>query len=248
MGRYSQWIFLVSILVMITLLVACDPPARALTDCNEILELPLRSLLVGTLTKAEAKAWLRSQLPADVPIEPGDSSIAWSVDRNDFVMRFDGQGKLSRIVKNHSRVPRLEDALPFAKHPNGGAPMLQDVLRCFGAPDAYEAVRGMHEFSYFALNLWYPKLGLAYSHNPFAGVPPSLAELGMHTLAIYAPAQSAQALIEREWSVQTKTETDKRMLTHHLKPWPGSLERIVVDDCSQEPARCGSASALRGVD
>lgn len=120
-------------------------------------------------------------------------------------------------------------------------PSLAQIIDCLGEPDYYSAyVMPDIEDTQLRLDLWYAERGLVVSHNSWIGqhshdVSPISLALNMREIDVVAredPAKMVSA--SYDWSNPGQPE----YILCVLRPWPGSIEAIEIEETYPELSQC----------
>lgn len=130
----------------------------------------------------------------------------------------------------------------------GSYPTMRQIIDCFGAPDYYSAYWLQDiEDSMLNLALWYVDQGLVFSHSAWGQhhrrplPPPFPHELSMHFATMLPPGDVA-TMVNVHYGTDYGGKRKEYVLCV-IKPWPGSIEAMAVEDESTSqkyflPAEC----------
>lgn len=119
---------------------------------------------------------------------------------------------------------------------HGARITVDDFLICFGQPDSYRATyRWDTEMRVLELSLYYPQQGLIASAFVFSRAdtaPPIDGKLTIDGLAVTTPGK-IRNLLTSSITYPQSSETIDAVL-QQIRPWPGAVDLIVVDDQTTE--------------
>ena len=122
-----------------------------------------------------------------------------------------------------------ESALAWMKWLNR-APALADALYCLGDPPLYRAYYVWNpEAVGTALELWYPERGLMVTAYVTRKTSDFTGSLGLENTSYVEPGQPEDLITRFFWAVALDSDRYTQIL-HGLKPWPGSIEDVTIDD------------------
>lgn len=204
-------------LLFVLQIASCASPTSSFT-CSDIEQSPLRALDYGvddppTVLQKVADAFPLQQ--SDLTYEPYDE------DPDSGVAVWDAStyGSYNAMFRN-GVVTKV-----YLFFDNNRGPRMQQVLDCLGKPAKYLAVYKPDIENQFQLSLWYPDRGMVALSTKFGGArPPSVTgDTQVSALSFQRPG-SIEEMIAAEFGYVHQD------LLQSLKPWPGSLDRIVVDN------------------
>lgn len=215
--RFSKrfgWMLLV--LAAIGLLSACTS-TRPFDSCDDFLAAPsqLQQLSYGNATVPDVRQWVISTYELDsTAVVEGERDLRWNIEN----------GEVHADFRN--------DALKGATIRWTQAPSLQQVLDCLGSPDYYEAAIKPDHRPRFDFALWYLREGLMVYSASYDRADVDAIHMNdkrpMETLFVTAPG-SLEEVVRSVYMYESTVELPSS-LTNTIRPWPGSLSRIVVDN------------------
>lgn len=211
--RYS-WMPLV--LAAISLLSACTS-TRSFDSCNDFLAAPrqLQQLSYGNATVSDVRQWVLSTYQLDsTDVVEGERDLRWNIENGEVHADFRNDVLKGATIR-WTRVPRL-----------------QQVLDCLGAPDYYEAAIKPDHIPRFDFALWYLREGIMVYSASYDEADVDAIHRNdkrpMDTLFVTAPG-SLEEVVKSVYKYESTVELPSS-LTNTIRPWPGSLSRIVVDN------------------
>lgn len=214
------------LVISITLtLVSCAYPSPPLTfdlketrqpvGCTRILEETLESFPFNKLTLPETAQWIRKTYeiqPNQTLATNGIYYLRWQQGSKDFTVDFPG-----------------EFAMSVAARQNENPPIVEEVLNCLGEPGFVQAHHDPTPDgpTYTVLQFWYPERGLMF----YSSIPAPAEAIDRRMpmpLVTYMKPGSLEEVVGSVYIVDPGSEQYQRIFSS-VKPWPGSLEKIVVD-------------------
>lgn len=200
---------------MASLLSSCMPLQGSIL-CEEVREDALRkNLSFGVTTMPEVREWVSTTFPVDgTSVMEQQDELSWSLRNRSFSARFE-DGVLMRVITDWS-----------------AGPTVQQVLDCLGTPEYYEAVIRPDIKPRFDLVLWYPGQGLVGDSSSFGRdsvAPPDVTWRRRMGGFIVTKPGTLEDVVSTVYNYRSIKEVPDELLST-IKPWPGSLDQIVVDN------------------
>lgn len=204
------------LMALMSLLSACAPLQSPIV-CEEIREDTLRDLSFGVATMPEVRQWALTTFHLDDTnlIEgPGPDEIKWSFPNRTISARFQ-KDVLKRVIIYRVKGPKL-----------------QEVLDCLGAPEYYEAAIKPDIEPRFDFTLWYPAQGVVVNTSSFGRASATARDVTKDRRARIINITGTGTLKDMVKTVYSypSVEDIPDELMRTIKPWPGSLDQIVVDN------------------
>ena len=211
-----------ALLILAWLLSSCfDAPVYPPLDCAEVSDAKLATFPFDQ-SAAVASVWIQYEYSLTTKeIEDGLSadgtqhSLYWRVQQQSYDVTVWSDARESALI----RVRRSDRA-----------PTLADVLRCLGDPSLYRAYYVWYpEAVGTALELWYPEQGLMLT----AHVTRRASGFRDHQIVegtSYVQAGQPEEIIPRLFLAVAPGSDRYIQILHGLKPWPGSIEDVTIDD------------------
>lgn len=203
--------------------VTFDPNVgRQPVTCAQILEGRLLKFPFGQVGLEETVLWIQETYgiaPEKVLATTGTSYLYWK----------EGSRTFSTAVSpaEHTEVVSVEQT--------DNPPIVEEVLKCFGEPSHVYAYRDPTPDgpTYTVLQLWYTKMGVEFDSSVPAqlnAVDPQMPTSGVS----YSRPSPLSDMILARYEVEPGSDEFQRIFGR-VKPWPGSLDRIVIDDAPYVP-------------
>lgn len=204
------------LLITSGLVLSCVPE-QSVVSCAEIQQDALRSLAYGNATKPQALTWIMDNYQLEnATITEEDGRLRWLYGNSGYVATFE-HGTLKRV------------GIDWRK---GYEPTVQEVLTCLGPPDYYTAALKPDQEVRFELSLWYLDEGLVVNSVSFSRnepVKPVVREDRRVTHMVVLQPGSIVDLIMRVYGYSSVADVPDTLLST-LKPWPGDLSQIVIEN------------------
>lgn len=204
------------LLAAIGLLNACTS-TRPFDSCDDFLAAPrqLQQLSYGNAKVLDVHQWVLSTYQLDsAAVDKGERDLRWDIKN----------GRVYAEFRN--------DVLKGATIRWTQAPSLQQVLDCLGSPDYYEAAIKPDHRPRFDFALWYLREGLMVYSASYDKADVDAIDMNdkrpMETLFVTAPG-SLEEVVRSVYMYESTVELPSS-LTNTIRPWPGNLSRIVVDN------------------
>lgn len=204
------------LLITSGLVLSCVPE-QSVVSCVEIQQNALRSLPYDNATKPQVLTWIMDNYQLDnATIAEEDGRLRWLNGNSGYVATFE-HGTLKRV------------GIDWRK---GYEPTVQEVLACLGPPDYYTAALKPDQEVRFELSLWYLDEGLVVNSVSFSRletVQPIVREDRRVTHMIVLQPGSVVDLTMRVYGYSRVADVPDTLLGT-LKPWPGDLSQIVIEN------------------
>jgi hypothetical protein len=213
----STTAFLAMLLIIGQIASACHgpliSPTGQPTTCDELSEADLVGESMGVMSDEEAQRWIfeRYGVQASVGADYGSHhSLYWRTDGKYYSMLLgDDRTSLGMVWET-------------------GFPTVQQVLDCLGEPEYYRAYLDPTPGPIFTqLILLYPSQGLSFGVTLFEPVEAFEVTAPVKSVG-YSKFGSIEEVILASAIIEPGSEQFNRIFAS-VKPWPGSLDRIVVD-------------------
>lgn len=201
-------------LMLAVLFLGCTrPESRTPIECEQLREVSLRLLPLSELDREMLAQWVKEHYQVDevrrIASAGGVEEVSWKQPGKDYLARF------------------RNDTFEFIGVTWAPLqPTIDEILECFGPPDLYEAsYRQDVEAMRFYMAFWYLREGVIVSTSRFRKEnkpPPITGDMTMTGLVLVPPGTAAEMV--RYYPVEVRPAVLKS-----LQPWPGTVERIVVD-------------------
>ncbi len=214
-SRSVRYLWASMVIITASLLSACMPLQQAI-PCEDVREDALRNLAFGVATMPEVQEWVSITHQADetfVTDQPNE--LGWSLGNRSQSARFE-DGVLKRVVVSYF----------------GRGPTVERVLECLGAPEYYEAAVKLDIKPQFVLDLWYPSQGFEAHSASFGRDSVDPQEVSkyrrMDRFSVTQPGALEDVVLAVYGRQVMEKYQDQIMST--IKPWPGSLDQITIDN------------------
>lgn len=204
------------LLTAIGLLSACIS-TRPVDSCDDFLAAPrqLQQLSYGNAKVPDVRQWVLSTYELDsTAVVEGERDLRWNIENGEVYADF-RNGALKGATIRWTQ-----------------APSLQRVLDCLGSPDYYEAAIKPDHRPRFDFTLWYLREGLMVYSASYGKADVDAIDMNdkrpMETLFVTAPG-SLEEVVRSVYMYESTVELPNS-LTNTIRPWPGNLNRIVVDN------------------
>lgn len=203
--------------------VAFDPNVgRQPVPCAQMLEGRLLQFAFGQLGLEETILWIRETYgiaSENVLTTSGTSYLSWK----------EGSRIFSAAVYpvEHTEAISVEQA--------DNPPIVEEVLQCFGEPSYVYAYYDPTPDgpTYTVLQLWYTEMGVEFGSSVSAQLDAVSPLMPMSTVSYSRPSTLNEMILAR-YEVEPGSDEFQRILGR-VKPWPGSLDRIVIGDAPYVP-------------
>ena len=233
-----QWIFFI---VLTIILSGCYPEMPATASGTP------PPFSCGNFTESY---WQEFRFGIDSPDDViVTASRLWKIDADDFTVNESSRHDFLWVVWKDRKGERLYSAgfregqfhrVSVSFQP-GHRPTLAQVINCLEVPEYFAAYEG-HEDTGLDLSLSYPVKGFEIVHISTKPPPQSTTDLPlrlMNKLFVVAPGPPEQ-MVRDVYSYGHLSSVHAWGLCV-LRPWPGSVEAIVVESFVDEDARCKSS-------
>ena len=111
----------------------------------------------------------------------------------------------------------------------GDASTIQDIFQCIGEPTYYDAFYEQYaEAKYTGLGFWYPERGLIIGGS-YSVPRKSFTETTTLSGVSYSAPGTLEELVLDTHLIQPDSVELEQILAQ-IKPWPGSLEEIIIEE------------------
>jgi len=183
--------------------------------CDEIREDALRTLPFGAATMPEVGEWVITTYQVDeTSVMEQQNQLSWNLPNRSFTARFEDD-ILRRVIVYWSMGPTVEE-----------------IIDCLGTPEYYEATIKRDIRPRFDFVLWYPSQGLVAGSSHFRRGSMTAEDVSkdyrMDRFIVTKPGalENVVAIVYGGSSIDEVPDE----LISTIKPWPGSLDQIVVDN------------------
>ncbi len=190
-------------------------------SCTEVVDLRLEAFPFRASEEA-VSTWVQQEIGVQsTAIQGGPSAFGngyvkyWRVGQRWYEVSQWSDGRDSVLVKTGW---------------DGSAPSLAEALRCFGQPSLYRAYLAMTPGGYWTcLDLWYPERGLLVSSCVTRKATRITPEQAVADISYVQPGTLSE-LIPRFTAGISPGSERYTQIERSLKPWPGDISRIAIDD------------------
>ena len=202
--------------------LAFDPNAdRQPVECTQILDDRLLRFPFGQLGLEKTELWIQDTYgvaPEKVLLTTGAFYLRWN----------EGSRTFSTAIYPEEHT----EAMSVRQTDN--PPIVEEVLKCFGEPSYVYAYHDPTPDgpTYTVLQLWYTGLGVEFGSSVPAQLDAVNSRMPMSGVSYSRPSTINEMILAR-YEVEPGSDEFQRILGR-VKPWPGSLDQIVVDNLLPE--------------
>jgi len=203
--------------------VTFDPNVgRQPVACTQILEGKLLQFPFGQLGLEETALWIQETYgiaPEKVLATTGASYLRWK----------EGSRTFSTAVYPAEQTKAI--SVEQADNP----PIVEEVLKCFGEPSYVYAYYDPTPDGpmYTVLQLWYTGMGVEFGSYVPAQLDVVDPQMPISGVSYSRPGPLSEMILAR-YEAEPESDEFHRILGR-VKPWPGDLDGIVIDDAPYVP-------------
>lgn len=191
---------------------AAPIPTGSLLQCEAIVDERALQGPFTPMTFEDAKAWVARVFSAEVQDNGREGNLRF------LYWTSDGRTWSLHLREDETTLGVLWEIDP---------PALHEVIRCIGEPEYYNAYYDRGSLS-SELGIFYPSRGLSFGARQ-SGLVERFDPMAAVTRISYYMPGSLENTILAPSAVEPGSELYER-LRHSIRPWPGSLDQIVIGD------------------
>lgn len=206
------------LLVLVIFLTSCRSSGEPM-PCSDIVETRLLGNPAAKLGFDEGVQWVHNTFSTEPAIEDYGIRndyyqylLRWQQNDREYTMGYrEGSWKSISVTWQHK------------------LPTIQDTFRCIGAPAYYDAFYDQFpEATFTGVSFWYPERGLIIGGS-YPEPRKSFTERTTLSGINYSAFGTLEDLVLDTHIVQPGSVELERILVQ-IKPWPGGLEEIAIDE------------------